>query len=338
MSWETERHESRDEIVRLFIASDGAFISGERLSEILGLSRTAVWKQIKMLERIGFQFESSSRIGYRAIHIPDELMPPLVERILPADCPFGNTILWAPERTSTNAVANQLAQEQLPDGSVVVAGRQTGGRGRQGRPWQSPSGGMWFSLLVRRPCALSQAADLTLLASVAVCRALTRTGANVQIKWPNDILIDGRKVCGILAQMRTDGEQVDYAVIGIGINANVTIQQLPEEVQSTGTTLQHALGHPVHRPTVLADVLLSLSELYGALRTGSGGFHTVRDEWVAHAHTLGRRVQVKIGDTLVTGTALDVDDHGVLTVRDEAGLVHAVHSGEVLFSEMERMA
>ncbi|WP_328702286.1 biotin--[acetyl-CoA-carboxylase] ligase [Alicyclobacillus suci] len=328
---------TRDKMLELFMSAPNRTISGEQLSAALNVSRTAIWKQIKTLESNGFEFSATPRVGYRLTHVPDELIGPLVSPHLNKACRLGQTILWAPERISTNDTAIELAHEGAVHGLVVTAARQTGGRGRQGRAWQSPAGGMWFSVLVRNPCALSQAGDLTLLASVAVHRALHESGVETKIKWPNDILVDGRKICGILAQMRADGETVDYAVIGIGINANFHRDALPPDVSDHATTILTECGQPVDRPLLLARILNQLDTLYSSLAQGAGGFAAVREEWKTHAHTLGRTVHVRLGDTFITGYAEDVDERGVLLVRDYAGVRHELHSGEVLFSTSEKL-
>lgn len=327
---------TREKMIELFMEAPEGLISGEQLSTALGVSRTAIWKHIKLLEEDGFEFAAAPRVGYRLTRVPDELMAALVAPNL-RDCALGSQILWAPERTSTNDTATELAKSGAAHGLVVTAARQTGGRGRQGRAWQSPAGGMWFSILVRRPCAISQAGDLTLLASVAVWRALAAMGVPAEIKWPNDLLLNGRKICGILAQMRTDGESVEYAVIGIGMNANFLRDQFPPDVRQYATTILSELAREVHRPALLARILTELDQLYRDLKTGVGGFAAVRDEWTAHAHTLGRKIRVRMGEQIVEGVAEDVDARGVLSLRGEDGVVHAIHSGEVLFSDLEKL-
>lgn len=328
----------RERLVAIF-ANQTSPVSGAELSEQLGLSRTAIWKHIKALERVGFTFEASTRVGYRLTTTPDELMSALVKPHLSLmdDRDLGGHILWEPERISTNATAITLASQGLPHGSVVTCGVQTGGKGRRDKLWTSPQGGMWFSILLRSPCALSQAADLTLLASIAVRRAIEKHGANAKIKWPNDILIDGRKVCGILAQMRSDGEMVDYAVIGIGINANFPESELPEALRERATTLLSTIGHPVERPKLLADILTELSTLYKALERQIGGFASVRDEWKKNSATLGSRVEIRVGTETIVGKALDVDDSGNLIVQMDDGQIRAVHSGEVLFQSRDML-
>ncbi|EJY55047.1 biotin/acetyl-CoA-carboxylase ligase [Alicyclobacillus hesperidum URH17-3-68] len=325
----------RDRLIALFAEAAGP-VSGEELSHALGLSRTAIWKQIKALEQVGFAFAASPRVGYRAVTIPDELMAPLVEPHLPLTASLGRPLFWAAERASTNVTALEWAAQGLPHGSVVTAAVQTGGKGRRERAWVSPQGGMWFSVLVRQPCALHQAPDLTLLASLAVWRALAESGVSAEIKWPNDILVAGKKVCGILAQMRADGEWVDHAVIGIGINANFPAEQLPEEIRHRATTILSACGFALERPRVLAAILTELDRLYRGLATGEG-FASVRREWLAHCQTIGRDVEVAIGNEIVRGKAVDVDDQGSLLVELADGNVRQLHSGEVLFSGSENL-
>ncbi|TDY50701.1 BirA family biotin operon repressor/biotin-[acetyl-CoA-carboxylase] ligase [Alicyclobacillus sacchari] len=325
----------RDRLVEMFAKASGP-VSGEEMSHTLGLSRTAIWKQIKSLEQVGFVFAASPRVGYRAVTIPDELMAPLVDPHLPLAVAFGRPLFWAAERASTNATALDWAAKGLPHGAVVTAAVQTGGKGRRERSWVSPQGGMWFSVLIRQPCALNQAPDLTLLASLAVRRALAEIGVPADIKWPNDILVAGKKVCGILAQMRADGEWVDHAVIGIGINANFPEERLPADIRHRATTIFSACGFAIERPRVLATILTELDKLYRLLASGEG-FASVRGEWLAHCETMGRSVEVAVGNEIVRGTAIDVDDQGSLLVKLAHGDVRRLHSGEVLFSESEHL-
>jgi len=325
----------RDQLIEAFLLADGP-VSGEDLSHRLGLSRTAVWKHIKALEQLGFAFEASPRVGYRAVRIPDELMAPLVRPHLPPDCLLGSPILWAESRASTNETALELAEKGLPHGAVVTAGEQTGGRGRRDRAWASPRGGMWFTVFVRNPCALRHAPDLTLLAALAVCRALRAEGVPVEIKWPNDILLGGRKTGGILAQIRAEGEMVDHAVIGIGLNANFALEELPEEIRDRATTILHATGRPIDRPKTLAHILAELDRLYRDLRDGRG-FQAVHAEWTALCSTIGHEVEVAVGDERVRGMARSVEPDGSLVIETSPGVTRTVVSGEVLFSDREHI-
>ncbi|MBF8377449.1 biotin--[acetyl-CoA-carboxylase] ligase [Alicyclobacillus mali] len=325
----------RDQLVEAFLAADGP-ISGEELSHRLGLSRTAVWKQVKALEQVGFEFEASPRVGYRAIRIPDELMAPLVRPHLPPECLLGSPILWAASRASTNDTALELAAKGLPHGGVVTAGEQTGGRGRRDRAWASPRGGMWFTVFVRNPCALRHAPDLTLLAALGVCRALRVEGVPAQIKWPNDLLLNGKKIGGILAQIRAEGELVDHAVIGIGLNANFSIEALPADIRHRATTILHEMGTPIHRAKVLARILTQLDALYRDLQDGRG-FQAVHAEWTALCSTVGQEVEVAMGEERLRGIARSIEPDGSLVLETSPGVTRTVVSGEVLFSAREQV-
>ncbi|SIS96740.1 biotin--[acetyl-CoA-carboxylase] ligase [Alicyclobacillus vulcanalis] len=325
----------RDRLIEAFSEADGP-LSGEELSQRLGLSRTAIWKHIKALEHVGFVFEASPRVGYRVVRVPDELMAPLVQPHLPADCLLGSPILWAESRASTNDTALELAEKGLPHGAVVTAGEQTGGRGRRDRAWASPRGGMWFTVLVRNPCALRHAPDLTLLAALAVCRSLRSQGVPAWIKWPNDILLNGKKVCGILAQIRAEGEMVDHAVIGIGLNANFPIDELPEDIRHRATTVLHETGSPLDRPRTLAQILTEMDRLYRDLRDGRG-FEAVYAEWTSLCATLGQAVEVAVGEERVRGIARAIQPDGSLVLETAPGVTRIVVSGEVLFSEREQV-
>jgi BirA family biotin operon repressor/biotin-[acetyl-CoA-carboxylase] ligase len=246
---------------------------------------------------------------------------------------LGRRVWFWPELDSTNNVAGQLALDpETPHGTVVSARVQTGGRGRRGRTWFSPAEGLWFSVILRDPMPLSRAAEVTLLASVAVRRAiLSQLDLPIQIKWPNDLLCDGRKVCGILAEVRADGEVVQHVVLGIGINANIPAEAFPKELTGVATSLLAAAGRPVHRTALTARVLQEFEPLFRDLVEDGPGFAGVVDEWRAASHTLGRWVRIQTPTGLIEGTALDIDTRGVLTVRLDNGRTVPVHSGDVLF-------
>lgn len=330
-TWESQ--DLRDRILERLLDAEGDWVSGAELSAITGVSRTAVWKHIQTLEELGFTVEAVRHRGYRLTHVPDIVLEPLLRRRLPAGCALGRRVLYAPVIGSTNATLAHLAQSPaLPHGTVLAAGTQTGGRGRRGRSWFSPDTGLWFSVLIRRQIPLSRAAEITLLASVAVRRAILRqTDAPVQIKWPNDLLMDERKVCGILAELRADGEEVQHVVLGIGINANVPHEAFPDELANIATSILAASGRPVHRTQLGADVLRELEPMVEALAMGGAGFAAVIDEWRSACHTLGRDIRVQTPGGLVEGFAIDISPDGRLLVRTHTGERLSIPSGEVLF-------
>ncbi len=334
ISARSESEQIRDEIIRLFLKANGGFVSTGDLSTRLGISRTAIWKHIQGLENIGFTFTIQPRLGHQLKSVPNIPLLPLLENHLPTSCQLGRDVKWLPEVDSTNATAARLAAQGAPHGTVVVADCQTGGRGRRGRHWFSPMGGLWVSVLLRRPIPLHHASELTLLSSVAIRRALmAETGLDIHIKWPNDLLYKGKKVCGILAEIRAEGENLATTVLGMGINTNLSVVEFPADLSLTATSLSAALSQPISHPQILAQVLSHLDPWVEQLASGQRVFPQVAAEWRQSCSTLGRPVRVNTPSGLVTGDALAVDEEGILYVRTLAGPIQKIHTGDVLFEE-----
>lgn len=323
----------RMHILQRFFTAGQAPVSGGELAGELAMSRTAVWKHIKALEDIGFGFEAAPRRGYRLTQIPNLVMEPLLRQYLNPERALGRTVFWYPSVSSTNAVANQLAKsKEVPHGTVITAVEQDGGRGRQGKTWNSPAGGLWMSVVLKRAFPLVRAAELTLMASVAIARAVEDVaGVELDIKWPNDLLYGGKKVCGILAELRAGGENVEYAVLGIGLNTNVTSAQIPEELQPIATSLLIVTDKETVQAQLAAAILNEFETLYDSLLTHGKGFALVADEWQKRCVTLGNHVKIRTPQGVIEGVAHRVDGGGVLYLMNESGDETAIHSGDVLF-------
>jgi len=243
---------------------------------------------------------------------------------------IGRHIRWHDTLPSTNDLAASLAEIQVPEGTVIVAEEQTAGRGRRGRPWTSPRGGIWLSIILRPPLPLPQAPLIGLAAATAVARAIrVTTGLLARVKWPNDVLIEGRKVVGVLVEA---GPGAEWVIVGIGINANVPRAALPAETGYPATSLEEALGHPVDRGVLVRTVLRELERKYDEL-CGGGALRIVRT-WREMADTLGRVVRVETGGAVLEGSADDIDDSGALLVRERDGVVHRVIAGEIVIREV----
>ncbi|WDL97225.1 biotin--[acetyl-CoA-carboxylase] ligase [Alicyclobacillus sp. ALC3] len=322
----------RDRIMTRLLERRNEFVSGEDLSAAAGVSRTAVWKHIHVMEQWGFVFDSSPKKGYRMTTVPDLLVGPLLKPRLPQSCVLGRHVVFLPETASTNAVAMELAASGAADGTLVTAWEQTGGRGRRGHAWSSPRGGLWMSLVLQHALPLARAAELTLLASVAVRRAVKDAwGLTADIKWPNDLLIAGRKVCGILAEIRADGESVQHAVLGIGINSAIEADAFPDELAAIATSLQAVAGRSVPNLTLASAILRELEPMYLDLCRGGSGFLAVAEEWRSASITLGRHIAVRTANRTHTGTAVRMDDSGALHLLVDGGETIVIHSGDVLF-------
>lgn len=232
---------------------------------------------------------------------------------------LGAKLLMIDVLESTSQTLRELALDGEAEGTVVVAEEQRAGRGRLGRGWSSPRGGLWFSVLLRPQVPPSEAPKLTLMAGVAVVQALKKhIHLEARLKWPNDVLVQGKKLCGMLAESRSDGK-LEYVILGIGINTNFLVSALPEELHKTAITVREVLRKPVDRISLMRAILNELDAGYSAFCSGDSG--EIIALWKKLSETLGRKVRVETGTGIVEGVAEDVDPGGALVVRTPEGLV-----------------
>jgi BirA family biotin operon repressor/biotin-[acetyl-CoA-carboxylase] ligase len=230
--------------------------------------------------------------------------------------------------TSTNDVAKEIAGNSPEANLVIIAKTQTYGRGRLGRQWVSPIGGIWLSILLRPETTLKETGKLTIIAASAVARAIQHTlGLQAEVKWPNDILLDGRKVCGILAETSTKGDASGYAIIGIGINANMDLDSFPTTFKDSATTLKHELGRETDSERLVAALLDNFVQRYNRLRKGE--WDALRLEWKSLAKFLGKQVEVASFTEVIVGEALDIEEDCALLIRQENGLLKRIVAGDV---------
>jgi len=315
----------KDQVLALLKRSED-YLSGEAISRLLGVSRTAVWKQVNNLRDEGYRIDSQRNSGYRLTSVPDKLYPGEIQPSLHTAV-LGREILHFETLDSTNRLARQEADKGCQEGTVVVAEEQTAGRGRLGRQWYSPKqSGIWMSVVLRPRIVPAEAPKITLVAAVAVAAALRDAGFSPRIKWPNDLLLAGKKVCGIYTEMKADPDQVLYLVLGIGIN--VSEQSFPAELADTATSLRLASGtETISRPAMAALVLDRLEEFYRLFL--EQGFAGIRAEWKAYSLNLGRDVLVRTLQTVISGRAVDIDDQGMLLVAGDDGVLHRIAAGDV---------
>jgi BirA family biotin operon repressor/biotin-[acetyl-CoA-carboxylase] ligase len=236
----------------------------------------------------------------------------------------GHRVLYYPRLTSTMAAARREAKRGAPEGTVVIAGEQTAGRGRLGRVWLTPRGNIALSLVLYP--RLVDLPSLIMLASLAVVHSLKAvTGLKSQIKWPNDVQINGRKVCGILIETDVRQDKVNYAVIGIGLNVNLRLGDFPPEIQSLATSLSEELGREVPRLSVIRSLLVEIEKLYLTLKSGA----SLYEEWRDNLVTLGQRVRVKSAEDMYEGMAESVDRDGSLLLRGAHGQLTRIIAGDV---------
>jgi BirA family biotin operon repressor/biotin-[acetyl-CoA-carboxylase] ligase len=292
----------------------GAYVSGELLSRQLGISRVSIWKHIHRLEKDGYVIEASPR-GYRLVSSPDLLLP----------CEFPaleHKIHYFPKVGSTMDAARELARQGAPEGTIVIAETQTHGRGRLSREWLSPEGGVYFTLILRPRIGPAYAPRVNLMAALAAAATIRRLfGLKAGLKWPNDVLIAGKKVCGILAEMDAEMDTVNFVNVGVGINANISISQF----EKTAISLKEALGKEISRRELLGAMLMEMKRHQSVLMKGK-----LLEEWKKLSATLNRDVKIMAPGEVIVGRAIDIDATGALIIRERDGSLKSVVAGDCI--------
>lgn len=311
-------------LLKELILRKGKYISGEKISDLLGVSRTAIWKRINNLKKIGYVIDSSTRLGYKLMGSPDLLIPE--EIWAKASLSFlADSICYCSLTESTNTDAKKIAKDS-PNGTIVIAEEQKKGRGRMGRKWSSPKGcGLWFSIILKPDIPPYEAPKLTLLTSVCVQEAIRNTAKiSADIKWPNDILINGKKVCGILTEISAEMDAINYIIIGIGINVNN--DDFPTEIKNSATSLKLEKGEVIDRVTLLVNILESFECFY---KKALNNFDDILEIWRKNCCNLGKPVKIIGKNESFEGIAINVDEDGSLLVKRENGNIEKVLSGDI---------
>lgn len=322
------RRPATSELVRL-LRVDGGVVSGEQLSRQLGVSRTAIWKQVSLLRTRGYRIVSVPSQGYRLLSEPDLLDAADLMNSIGNSCLIGRKVVCRAETDSTNSDAFRLAEEGGEEGTVLLAERQLSGKGRLGRRWESPAGvNLYCSVILRPELPPYEAPQLTFLSAVAVARTIqATTGLLPAIKWPNDLLINGRKVAGLLNEMNAETDRVGFVILGIGVNLNMQAEQFPAGLRSPATSLQIESGTPVSRQAFTLRLLQELDNEYCRFR--HDGFGPVRDEWARYCNAYGRQVSVDLGTGSMQGGFVGIDYDGALLIRLPDGSRERILSGDV---------
>ncbi len=327
---------TKDELLNCLKEEKGKWVSGESLSRKMTVTRSAVWKHIGRLKEEGYVIESSRKKGYLLRQASDLLLANEIREGLETRIFGKGDIVHFLETDSTNLRAKALAQDGAPEGTVVIAESQTEGRGRRGRAWYSPAGeGVYVSLILRPALPPNEAAKLTLLSSVAVAETLNAlTPLAARIKWPNDIMAGGRKLAGILTQVSTEMEAVDYMIVGIGINVNTPPESFPADLRSVAASVRGETGSSFPRITLLRLLLEQFETWYG--RLAECGFQPVMERWKALSDIIGRRISVDLLNHRYSGEAVDIDQDGVLVLRDGRGALQRIISGDITLQDEHR--
>ncbi|MFA5204430.1 MAG: biotin--[acetyl-CoA-carboxylase] ligase [Lentisphaeria bacterium] len=316
-------------IQALGTAGAGHFVSGAALCRHLGMSRTAVWKHIEQLRGLGYGIEAAPRRGYRLLARPDKPLPSEVEPLL-VTARFGRELVYHDRLDSTNRLAGVLAEAGAAEGLTVVADAQDAGRGRLDRNWHSPAGAnLYFSVVLRPGVAPQSVPSLALAAGLAVLRAVgvLCPHLHVGLKWPNDLWLGGRKLGGILCELRSELDRVHHVIVGIGLNVNVPATDWPAALAGTAVSLREAQGKPVSRPLLLAEVLRRFEEVYDVWHRD--GLKPLLPELETFSILHGRPVRVHDLAGGLSGIAVGITPAGALLLEQADGTRREVIAGDV---------
>ena len=315
----------KSEILRLLKESD-TYISGQQLCEQFQVSRTAIWKVIDQLKKEGYEIEAVRNKGYRLIDSPDVMSKAEIESLVDTKW-AGKNVVYYDEIDSTNNRAKEAGDNGAAHGTLFVADMQVAGKGRRGRVWKSPSGSsIYMTILLYPDIPPVKAPQLTLLMAIAVAEGIQEvTGLETKIKWPNDIVVNGRKICGILTEMSAQIDYINYIVVGVGIN--VSNESFPEEVAATATSLYLLTGVRISRAKLAAKIMAEFEKYY-AIYLETQDLSGVMNEYNCHLVNRGRSVRVLDPRKEYTGVAQGINQNGELLVQTEDGTAH-VSSGEV---------
>ena len=317
-------------IIRILQKKRGCYLSGEELAGHLGISRAAVWKRIKRLKTMhGYSIESKASQGYR---LSEDYMPfDGLSLNAVAESSFSEgRIFFYPNLTSTNDTAYKMAIDGCPEGTAVVADCQSGGRGRLGRKWISPSGvNIYISIVLRPPLTPLEAPRITLVSALSVVETIKEISPGIvpKIKWPNDVLLNGRKVSGILTEMNSEMDRINFIIVGAGINVNMTGDMFPEELRYAATSLKEETGGIIDRAKVIKVFLGKFEDHYNSYV--KDGFKALSERWEAHSCLKGRYVEVDRLSNNIKGMVEGIDGDGALLIKKSDGKIVRIVSGDV---------
>ncbi len=317
-----------EKILEVLRKNRDSYISGEELSHHFSVSRTTIWKHIEGLRGIGYDIQAQPNLGYRLVSVPDSLLANEIKANLKTKL-VGKEIFSFEETQSTMDVARNLAANGAPEGTVVFAEHQTQGRGRMGRSWLSPRGeGIWASIILRPNFSPGRAPSITIMAALAVAEAIRETThLSASIKWPNDILIRGKKIGGILTEMVAEMDMIEFVIVGIGVNVSLKIEDLPKSLHKKVSCLKDELGEGFPRIPLAQEILRKLDQFYLLLK--SEGFDSIAEKWRSLSATLGKHIKASFQGATIEGQAVDIDSDGALVVRLDNGFCERLTTGDV---------
>ncbi len=300
----------RTKILTKLYAAQGGYLADSSLVKELGVSAAALWKDIEALEQEGYDITGVGNEGYRlnnwqGVILPDEVISKL------ADSKLFKEIIYYPVLDSTSILAKKLASDGTEAGTIIIAGKQTAGKGRMGRKWESPPGGLWFSIILRPDLPLTKLPLLSLAFAVAIAEGIEQhTGETCQVKWPNDVILKNKKVAGILLEINSSADDKQELILGIGVNLNQ--DDFGEELNDKATSIKKALNQEVLSNDILPILLIHIESNYNLFMTA--GFEPIRTRFKAKCNHFGKMININQEDKLIKGINTDIDSQGSLVL------------------------
>ncbi|MYL55164.1 biotin--[acetyl-CoA-carboxylase] ligase [Pontibacillus yanchengensis] len=319
---------TRGRLIELLSQVEEGYVSGQKLSEDLHISRPAVWKHMKELEKDGYGIEAAPRKGYRIISFPNKVSENTIQWGMKTNW-LGQRLIHKSSVTSTQILAHQAAQEGAPHGTIVIADEQTNGRGRLNRSWHSHKGdGIWMSIVLRPTFEPYKSPQITLLAATVLAEVFKEyCGIKPQIKWPNDILTDSKKLAGILTELQAEQDQINYIILGMGINVNHPIETFPEEIRDKASSLKIESGEEWDLSSLIREIIQTFEKRYEEFI--KDGFSKVKLRWEAFGYRIGEMVPIQTYQSSWKGRIMGIESDGALRVVNEEGKEQTLYSAEI---------
>jgi BirA family biotin operon repressor/biotin-[acetyl-CoA-carboxylase] ligase len=309
-------------VLSFFQTHDSEYLSGEDLSDVLKISRVAVWKHIKKIQSLGYKIESKQKLGYRLISETEKLLPWEITKDLKTKT-VGKRVYYFEEIDSTQNFAEQIALDEKENGTIVVAEKQTAGKGRLDRKWTSPKGGIWFSLIIHPKFDVSTSTLVPIAGAVALAKAIKNTlNIDVSVKWPNDITLNGKKVAGMLVDASFQANNIDYLILGIGINFNIDAKKIEKKLSKSanfyGVNSLRKKDDSTPPKILLREFLVQFEKILIQLNKGEKA--KIVKEWTKKADKIGKKISINTSDGKISGVAQGIDKDGALKLKTSKGI------------------
>ena len=320
-------------VLSFFQTHDSEYLSGQDLSDVLKISRVAVWKHIKKIKTLGYKIESKQKLGYRLIDNTEKLLPWEITRDLKTQL-IGKRVYYFEEIDSTQNFAQNIAADKKENGTIIIAEKQTSGRGRLDRKWTSPKGGIWFSLIIHPKFDVSSSTLIPILSAVALSKSIKSVlDIETEVKWPNDITMNGKKVAGVLVDASFQTNSIDYLILGIGINFDIDAKKLEKRLTKTpnfyGIDSLRGKENKTPPKTLLKEFLLQFE--INLLQLDKGEKSKIVKEWTKRAAGIGKKITINTSNGKISGISQGIDNDGALKIKTK-NETKKIYVGDVVLS------